>query len=1117
MSLTSHIKTAVFAVCCLFPFCIQAESLIPPQLKFKPILTNQIEKLGYINTIAQDSDGFLWIGAIQGLARYDGYEIRHYRADPDKAHTLPSNWIKDLVSTRDGTLWVVTHKGVCAWQPSLDGFKCLYPENQGNLFYYNFFEDSKGQLWFSTSSGMLLYRPEEKTWHKLPAIDTVLPPLASSEANFVADIEEQANGTIWIGSFNNGVLSYNPQTHRVRHYINEQEITSTSVRDLFVDSKNTLWVASLSGGLLKYDEARDKFVRIIHNTSEKSREVWSINEDANGLFWIGDGIGVHIYDPVYEEFATYTYVEGVEGGPGNFVSRKIFHDQSGGTWVGYFPSGVDRIDLLASQFLNYRHNPNDPSSLADGGVLATLEDEIGNIWVGCGFGLSYLDRKTGKFKTWQNEKENSNSLSGSTVLDIALDKKGFLWVGAWDRGLNRFDRKTETFTRFLEDPNNSKSLYGREPWALLADSKGQLWIGTEKGLNLYHPETESFTRYLPDLNGQQLNQLYIREIIEDDNGNFWLGTFNGLYLFDPENKKYLQHFAHDPGNENSLSLDQIVSVYEDTNKIIWLGTNGEGLNRLDPMTGDIQRFTESDGLPNLNISGITEDADNGLWLSTYQGLTRLDKNDFSFTTYTTDDGPIGNLYNRNSPSMLRNGELVFGSTRGLTIFDPIRLNRDSGAPRVAITKFSIFNKPVEPGPSAPITESILKAQQINLKHSHFIFSFEFVALDYAAPDENRFSYRLKGFEETWNNVGNKRDATYTNIDPGRYVLQVRAANNDGTWSDPPKEVAITIAPPWWDTPWAWGIYAAIVIGGLYRMIYVYRSKLEYERGKLEQERAIVRQLKEIDQMKDQINKELDRKVEERTEELRREHNQLVNTQRELKLLNAKLEEMSVTDLLTGLKNRRFLYQSISTDINHLHRIWASPKKIAEGIERLEGLTFVLLDIDHFKKINDRHGHTAGDSVLTQLSELLKENVRDSDFVIRWGGEEFVIVLRHLSRSAAFPIAERIYNSIKSHKATLNNDAIIDLRCSMGIVFYPFMPLKPTALNWEQALNLADQALYCAKHSGRDCWVSVEAPIEIEDSDRFSKDLINQGLNSEEVREKLIIRSSRKLKSLDWSK
>ena len=1126
------LKAAGLALALLSAFCAWANALssttdskIPPHIRFKSIAPSQVEKLGYVNDIVRDKDGFLWIAALQGLARYDGYNIKEFHHDPENAHSLSHSWVKSLILDSQDRLWAVTNTGLCRFVPELDGFDCVVLQDSENPLqfqsFYALYEDSEGIFWASTSLGLKTLDPENGTFSEPPAnIARALRPFKDSEDNFVIDIVEDIDGNLWFGLIGNGIIRYHKKTEAVFHFQKRRakhNLPSNKILDLYLDSRGTLWAGTLGGGLNYFDTDNESFVHFQHSTNEKADTVWSVVQDKNGLFWIGDGIGVHIRDMQTSENAHYSYVEGETDGVGNFVVRKIYIDDTDGIWLGYFPSGVDRIDILASQFLNYRHKPDDKYSLADGGVLDTLEDEQGNIWVGCGFGLSYLDRSTQKFQRFVNDPDNPNSISGSTVLDMALDEDGSLWVGSWDRGLNRLDPERKRFERFQEDPTKPGSLLGREPWAIHTDTKGRLWVGTEKGINLYRPDTNDFEHILPiDSAGTALNGLYVRHISQSSSGNLWIASYNGLYQLDPDTGEYLSHYSHNPSDPTSLSSNQLLTVYEDGAKNIWIGTNGEGLNLFDPETETFKRYGLEDGLPHLTISGIIDDLSGKLWISTYQGLARFDTELNTITVFDERHGPVGNLYNRNSPSRLRSGELVFGSSRGLSIFNPGSIVSNTHIPDVAITDFSVFNKSVFPGENSPIKKAINWADEIVLNHDQSVFSFEFAALDFHSPSENLYAYRLVGFEPQWNEVGTRRTATYTNLDPGEYTLQIRASNNNGVWNPEPKEISIRIRPPLWKSAIAYVIYVAVFLATVLRALQMHRTKLKYEREKLEQERAIVKQLTEIDAMKDEINRDLDKKVAERTEELRREHEQLLVAQGELKLLNRKLEDASVTDPLTGLKNRRFLYQSIETDIATLERQCKANSSLnPHASEKINGLTFVVMDIDKFKKINDTYGHRAGDTVLVQLSNILTENLRESDFVVRWGGEEFVIVLRYLPRKQALSSIQRVFDAIKKHNFTLDQETSTQLTCSMGVASYPFYAQKTKEIPWEQVVNIADTALYCAKQSGRDCWISLESASKIIEEAPFFEQ-INQGKIVEEIKaHRLIPTSSKSVTELIW--
>jgi len=1105
----------------------EAERRLPPQVKFKPILLSELEKLGYINSIVQDASGFIWIGAIQGLARYDGYRIKTFVHSPSDSNSLSHNWVKSLLIDDDDQLWVVTLKGLCRYIAEQDHFDCI--ESLGDESsaaeppsFYSLYQDSQGAFWASTDQGIKTLNPHTRQFKTAPpAITKILPPIKDSEDNFVHEMEEDKLGNLWFALEGNGIVRYNRKNHGVTHFQHSNSqpgsLPANKIRELMIDSHGTLWVGSLGKGISRFDPKSETFTPLAHSGSEKADTVWEIMEDSDGLLWIGDGTGVHLYDPKTQEFADYNYNEGAVGGPGNFVAREMYIDNAGGIWVGYFPSGVDSIDLQASQFLNYRHTPSDPLSLADGGVLATLEDPSGNLWVGCGFGLSVLNRQSGTFSRFIHEQNNPHSLSGSTVLDMAMEKDGTLWVGAWDRGLNRKAPNSGQFTHYIYDTKQPHSLYGREPWATTIDSQGTLWVGTEKGVNRYRPETDDFERILPnDRDGNPLDSLYTRHIFEDSRGTLWIASFNGLYTLDPRSKQYTNHFKHDPRDAASISSDQILTIYEDIDGDIWVGTNGAGLNLYRPHTNNFKHYTLAEGLPNMAVSGIIDDEAGNLWLSTFKGLARFDKINQRFTVFDKQDGPLGNLYNRNSPSRLSNGEMVFGSSRGLTIFDPTKLNPNNHIPPVVITEFSVFNTPVVPSSTGPLNQSIEKTTQINLDYRQSVFSFEFAALDYRSPSENQYSYRMQGFERNWNNVGNRRTATYTNLDPGDYVFEVKASNNSGLWNEIPTTIALTIAPPFWRTPLAYFIYLLALTMALLQAIRVQRHKLSYERKKLQQERAIVKRLKEIDQMKDEINRDLDKKVAERTEELRREHERLQVVQSELKHLNRKLEDVSVTDQLTGLKNRRFLHQSIEADISHVLECYINARAPESNTTKALGdLTFLMLDLDFFKLVNDKYGHNAGDEVLAQLADILRKALRDSDYIIRWGGEEFIIVIRHLPRATVKPIVERLRQAIKHYNFVVMSDVHLTQTCSIGVATYPFSINEPTAVNWEQVINIADRALYCAKTSGRDCWVRLESSNTEGNCTQILQAIDQDAIEKPIADGQLRVSSSKPVTSLTW--
>ena len=1047
-----------------------AKQNILPQLKFSHIAQSDLESMGHINDIAQDSEGYLWFAAAKGLARYNGYELlpfRHRSGEPG----LPSNWVERLLITRSGQLWLTTREGYCRYNTPLEQFDCSTIEvdrlNDKPSYDY-LFEDSKKQLWLSSSEGLFIINRE--TLKPIAAENPWFIEHTRDNNHVVTAMVEDNEGRLWLGHRDAGLSLYNPVTGEGSHWQQgEAGLPSNKIRTMMLDKQERLWLGTQGAGIALFDIHSKTATPFVHNASEKSDSVWDIIQDRRGLIWIGDGTGVHVVSSTDLSVESHHYQEGKPLSPGNFVVRSLFEDKNGGIWVGYFPSGIDLVDEQGSQFVTYRHDPRDKSSLPDGGVLTTLEDKKGNLWVGAGFGLGFLNRTHNTFTHFAHDPNDPLSLSGSTILDMTYGDNEEIWLGIWDRGLNRRDPKTGDFRHYLPEPGNPNSLLGREPWSLLFDSQKRLWIATEKGVNRYRPETDDFQRYLPnDNNGVKATSLYTRNLFEDKQGNLWVASFGGLFQLDPETGVFTP-YLHDPNNPESISSNMVSSLFEDSQGRLWVGTDGAGVNLFDRKKKRFIRFGEKEGLPDLSVSSILEDPAGQIWLATYQGLVILDPTRGAINHYTRGHGLPGNLFNRDSGSRLKTGELAFGSSEGLVIFRPSQLISNWLPPALVLSDFRVFNQSIEAGDETGILkQDINHTSHITLAHQQSVFSISFAALDYRSPEDNNYAYRLVGFEKEWNWVDKQRSAIYTNLDAGDYQLEIKAANSAGIWNNESKKLKITITPPAWLTPWAKTAYALILLGVILRFYYVQRTRLENARLKLESERELVTKLREVERMKDGINRELDHKVEQRTLELNREKELLLKAHEQLAALNEKLESMTVTDQLTGLNNRRYLDQFIHEDIALVQR------QFAQGIptENTSGLVFVILDLDDFKSVNDTYGHDAGDKILVQLADVLRRALRQSDYIVRWGGEEFVVVMRHLKREDVELSVERLRAAIANTPFDIGRAEPLHKTASIGFAAYPFHPLHVDALSWEQVIGIADRALYGTKRSGKNGWIGI---------------------------------------------
>ncbi len=423
--------------------------------------------------------------------------------------------------------------------------------------------------------------------------------------------------------------------------------------------------------------------------------------------------------------------------------------------------------------------------------------------MGTAGGLHRLDRKTGRMTVYRHDPKKAGSLSHDTVSAIAEDGSGGLWIGTHGGGVDRFDRFSETFTHYRHEPKKANSLSDDLVQCLLADADGVLWIGTHNGgLNRLDTRTGAFTFYRNDPGDpRSLSEDNVRELARDRSGALWIGTNHGLDRLDPHSGR-ITVYLHDPRDASSLSHNSVGTIYEDSQRILWIGTRN-GLNRFDPSSGKFTAYTEKDGLADDAVESIQEDKDGNLWLATHLGISQFQPIAKAVRNYSEADGLAGDFENPNGTdrsSKTPSGEIVFGSQYGATIFDPDRVSksRNTVKPPVVLTNLLLFNKSVVPGENSVLAQPIQATSELTLNHKQSIFTIEFTALSYVAPERNRYRYKLENLEKDWNEVDSKRRvATYTSLAPGRYVFRVQASNNDLVWNEAGVALNIIVLPPWW--------------------------------------------------------------------------------------------------------------------------------------------------------------------------------------------------------------------------------------------------------------------------------------------------------------------------------
>ena len=464
---------------------------------------------------------------------------------------------------------------------------------------------------------------------------------------------------------------------------------------------------------------------------------------------------------------------------------------------------------------------------------------------------------------------------------------------------------------------------------------------------------------------------------------------------------------------------------------IWIGTRGGGMDRAvgAPLSESGLRFenySEIDGLPNSTVYGIESNGRDRLWLSTNRGLSRFEIKARRFVNFRRSHGLQGDEFNFGAHYAAASGELFFGGANGYNAFFSDRLQLNAGAPPVVITDVLKLGVPAKLGATHETVRSL------QLGYQDDVLAFKFAGLDFAAPGENRYAYMLEGFDSGWVDAGTQRQATYTNLDGGSYVFRVRASNSDGVWNEAGISVALHVESPPWLSWWAYLFYALLLI---LLLAAVWLS----QQRKVEREAAYKRRLEQ--------------EVQERTIELNVRNGQLEDANRQLR-------DASFTDPLTGLGNRRALYDAVGRLIGDSR---------SEPTGGRVNFAVMMVDLDRLKPINDQHGHEAGDRVLVQIAEILRHVSRTTDQVVRWGGDEFLLICQGADMTAATDLAERIRAAVTKQIFRVGEGVAARSSCSIGFAVYPFVPQHPEFGDWEGSLAMADAALYQAKRL-RNSWV-----------------------------------------------
>ena len=800
------------------------------------------KRVGVLRAFAQDENGFIWIGGEEGLARYDGHHYLFYSYEGYNGE-LPSSFIYDLHLDSRSTLWIGTANGAARYRPEQDSFEAIDSSKLCDPDVRGIASDSQGNLFLATDQCLNVLTKEGKISAFFPNNDGT-----PSELNEVSAIAIDAFDRVWLGT-NEGLALFDLKTEnfqvwplqfdRSNQY--DSGVITLCVTDEFV------WLGTLNQGMFRFDIHQKSFKPFRRDpntdTSIGSDIIYDIYEDKQKRLWVAtDRAGLALYNPITETFKHFINNPYAASSISSNKLRVIFQDTSNNLWIGAFPSGVNFYDNSRKGFKWLKSQPDDTNSLSNNGVLSILEDSQQNIWIGTEKGLNRYNPKTKRYKHYL-ESSDDNGLKNDVVVVVKEDKNQNLWVGTWSGGLYYFDRKQDTFEHFYLGKDNSKGLAGINIWRIEIEDNGELWIATVvgEGLSHYNPETGVFTQFSHDPEDpHSLSNNDLSDIMLDSNNRLWVATIRGLSWYNRQSHQFvhIQHF------KNS---DYIIrTIVEDTQNNLWIGTDTNGIFVYSPEQDKvIKHLSLNDGLLSPAVSAMHLDRQNYIWFASHRGIGRISPLNYDIETYTKNEGLVGNVTNRDAIWLAKDDTLYIGSTEGVTYFKPNEIKVFPESPRPSLTGLRILNEATQISETGPLKKAINHSPLLSLPYDTPMFTLEFSALSFQSPEKNRYAYKLEGFDDDWNHVGNQTYATYTNIDPGKYVFHLKAANKYKVWAES-RPLPIVIPPPWWQTIWFYAICILSVLASIYLYIAQKTKRLRQER---EKERAINEELINLDKLK----------------------------------------------------------------------------------------------------------------------------------------------------------------------------------------------------------------------------------------------------------------------------
>ena len=763
----------------------------------------------------QDSKGFMWIGTLSGLNKYNGNEVKVYSPATNPG-SITSSLIFSLFEDSHKRLWIGTEGGgLNKYLPERDEFISYQhdpyePFSISSNQVYTIIEDREGFIWIGTDGGGINKMIKEGEFLSFRKSDC---PDKGLKSDTIRVLYEISSGSILAGTERGGlsvITRTGRGTAKIRTYLKSSSkfsIPSNTVRSIIEDSDKNIWLGLQNGGIAGFSAEKGKFypLDLPGFKNQRTVSVRALYEDRNRNLWIGtENQGIYIYSLDNKSWKTVKADNQSRFSLSSNTIRSIYEDRNNLIWIGTRDGGVNLYNPEASKFRTLEIKGKEEDSSAKYQIREIIQDRKGRIWYASdGGGISVLNRRTGETGNYRGTP-GRGGLKNDHCYSLAEGPDGLIWAGTDGGGLSVLNPESGKWV-YHYSPENKNTINSSTVWDIYHDRGGNIWIGTEGGGLTFHNRKEnSFKTYKYDPKDiNSLNGNSIRDIIEDSKGRIWVGTWDGgLNLFDRETEKF-SRFIFNPESDTTVSDNSVNVIFEDSENKLWIGTTGGGLNLFNERKMTFTVFDSEDGLAGNNVLGITEDKNSNLWITTNNGLNLFNREDSRIYTFSREDGLPGNEFTHKAVCTASDGFVFAGGTEGISYFNPDEIKTGKNHPEIVMTDLSILNRKIGINTlfrgRKILEKSITETEKITLTQNDKLFTFRYSILDFTSPVKNRYFTMLEGYDTEWQSRGGKNYVTFDSLPHGNYTLHVYGKDHIGNETGNRLNLDIKILPYFWQT------------------------------------------------------------------------------------------------------------------------------------------------------------------------------------------------------------------------------------------------------------------------------------------------------------------------------